>query len=265
MADRMWPLPLSRSKRVCSFLVGLLSFGAFLPSTISAWTPAAQRTIIRDTVRSLPPSQKIYWERRLEALEAGVVEPLRATPAAEHAVTEQGLGLLPDAFLREVSLALSLWQQAPSLESAARQLGRALHYLNDANFPLNASSSDPLETRYFADFARYADSARPRFVLVERSLSVSRAQVDELVTLLRRALRRSRQFYPAVAREYRRIDFGSGRLLFDDRSTAFAVAALSYHHAVADNREVLLAFRGLEATSAPDPIAALSSGSYVRP
>ena len=48
---------------------------------------------------------------------------------------------------------------------------------------------------------------------------------------------RGRQLYPAIGEEYRRIG-GIGRVSgiggFDDRSTAFAVAALSYSHAISD-------------------------------
>ena len=56
----------------------------------------------------------------------------------------------------------------------------------------------------------------------------------DLSALVRDALTRSRGFYPTVGREYRRIGFGSGRALFDDRSSAFAIASLAFNHAVTD-------------------------------
>ena len=52
-------------------------------------------------------------------------------------------------------------------------------------------------------------------------------------------LRRGRQLYPMIGREYRRIDFASGLGRFDDRSTAFGVGSLAFSHAVPDVTLVL--------------------------
>ena len=60
-----------------------------------------------------------------------------------------------------------------------------------------------------------------------------------LPALVGETLGRSRELYPLVGREYRRVGFASGREAFDDRSTAYAVAALAYSHAISDIAEVL--------------------------
>jgi hypothetical protein len=45
--------------------------------------------------------------------------------------------------------------------------------------------------------------------------------------------------YPRVGDEYRRIGYRNGTAGFDDRSTAFGVAAVSFSHAVSDLARVL--------------------------
>lgn len=216
--------------------------GFLVASNLLAWTPEGQTAILRDALRTLPGTHASSWWGLRPALEEGVREPLATTPATDHFVTESGQGALRLAFRRELARAEKQWQRTPWSPEAARLVGRVAHFLSDANYPLNAAATDSAEPRYFADFARYADSARARFVLVERAPVVQTASVGEVLALVERALSRSREFYPAVGREYRRIDFGVGKLRFDDRCTAFAVAALSYHHAVADLRELLAAF-----------------------
>jgi hypothetical protein len=61
----------------------------------------------------------------------------------------------------------------------------------------------------------------------------------DLPQLIRETLGRSRRLYPLVGQEYARIGFATGGGGFDDRSTAFAVAALGFSHAVSDIAEVL--------------------------
>src|SRR5690606_26320159 len=59
----------------------------------------------------------------------------------------------------------------------------------------------------------------------------SPADVDRLIA---DGLARGRAAYPGIGAEYRRIGFGPGIRNFDDRSSAFGIAALSYSGAVTD-------------------------------
>lgn len=63
---------------------------------------------------------------------------------------------------------------------------------------------------------------------------IAPASLVDVDRLISQALVRSRNLYPAVGREYRRIGWAVGRERFDDRSTAFAAASLGYSHAVSD-------------------------------
>ncbi len=80
----------------------------------------------------------------------------------------------------------------------------------------------------------YAESARPRFALVSYGANRGIANRAGVERLIQDALVRGRRLYPAIGREYRRIDWAVGRERFDDRSTAFAAASLGYSHAVSD-------------------------------
>lgn len=116
----------------------------------------------------------------------------------------------------------------------------------DANLPLNTANTDPGEGRYFRDFLEYADSARPRFAVVFYGLGPAWQSPRDIQAWTRTTLARGRKLYPAIGEEYRRIGAfaapagasgvagASGLGAFDDRSTAFAVAAVAYSHAVSD-------------------------------
>jgi hypothetical protein len=114
------------------------------------------------------------------------------------------------------------------------------HYVADADNPLAASAGDPQEGRYFVDYLRYAETAEPRFPLVFYGLQPGVVAGQGIGPLLDAALRRGRDLYPLIGREYQRIDFASGIGRFDDRSTAFGVASVAFSHAVTD---VALALR----------------------
>ncbi|MEO7973751.1 MAG: hypothetical protein ABIU84_09185, partial [Thermoanaerobaculia bacterium] len=119
-------------------------------------------------------------------------------------------------------------------------LGRISHFVADANLPLNTANTDPREGAYFRDFLEYADSARTRFAVVFYGLGPDWRGPRDVESWTRSTLARGRKLYPAIGEEYRRIGATpgatgtSGVTRFDDRSTAFAVAALSYSHAVSD-------------------------------
>lgn len=121
-----------------------------------------------------------------------------------------------------------------------RDLGRLAGILVAANQPLSAPAapagaagpaapaSDIRQPLYRDDFLRYFESARPRYALARYNRGP--ATPDRLAAAARE---RSGALYPAIAREYRRAGaaYSAG---FDDRSVAFAVAALSHNHAASD-------------------------------
>jgi hypothetical protein len=217
----------------CAFVL-LAACGA----PAGAWSPAGQRAIAADAALLAPPDLAGQLERRGRELAEGAVEPFEEARAELHFKHEDSSGGLDGALAREVEGAIAALRALRPMSEVARRLGRVSHWVADLNNPLNASGGDEQEGRYFRDFLLYADSARPRFAVVLYENAAPVASAGDVETLARRALRRGRELYPAVGREYRRIGYGSGRELFDDRSSAFGVAALTYSHAVSDAARV---------------------------
>lgn len=219
-------------------LTGWLVAGWLVAGEVMAWTPESQRAIAELAVRLAPPDLQRQLRRNRDAYRVGVEEPFRDPDPAKHFQLEDGSGRLAATASWAVEQAtLSIRQLRPFNEIAYR-LGVVSHYVADANFPLGVSRADPRQTAYADDFPRYLDSARPRFQVVFYGFRPGFAATGGVPRLVREAIGRSRGFYPHLGREYRRIGFGSGRLGFDDRSTAYGVGSLAFSHAVSDVGEV---------------------------
>ncbi len=214
--------------------------GVVLASPAAAWTPATQVVIAREAARLSPPDLARQIEKHKRAFEEGVNSPFSDTDAGRHMKNPDGSGQLDRAAEAAMSAAVEAIRGHKPFEEIVRRLGVVSHFVADANNPLAASGDDAEERRYFVDYLRYAESAEPRFPLVFYGLLPGLDGARDLSPLLDAALKRGRELYPAIGGEYRRIDFGSGIERFDDRSTAFAVASVSFSHAVTD---VTLALR----------------------
>jgi len=229
--------------RVYTRLVGGLAAmiaGVVVAPPVAAWTPTTQVVIAREAARLSPPDLARQIEKHKRAFEEGVGAPFADTDSSRHMKNPDGSGQLDRVLEAEAGAAIQAIREHKPFEEIVRRLGVVAHYVADANNPLAASGADAEERRYFVDYLRYAESAEPRFPLVFYGLQPALDRARDLSPLIDAALARGRELYPAVGGEYRRIDFGSGLDRFDDRSTAFAVASVSFSHAVTD---VTLALR----------------------
>jgi len=214
----------------------IVAGGAAAP--VAAWSPASQRAIAADAASLAPPDLVGQLRRHERELAEGTVEPFRDGDASRHVANEDGSGSLESVLLAETDGAIAALRAFRPMEEIVRRLGRVSHWVADLNNPLNSSSSDGEEARFFRDYLFFVDSARPRFSVVLYENADPVKSPGDLAALERRALRRGRELYPMLGREYRRIGFASGVERFDDRSSAFGVAALTYSHAVSDAARV---------------------------
>ena len=208
-------------------------------SSSHAWTPELRARLAEEAARLAPPDLYRQLVRNREAYRLGVAEPDRRDPADLHEANPDGSGRLAERVQDAVEQAiLSIAAPRPFNEISYR-LGVVAHYVTDLNDPLQTDRSDPQEARFAADFRDYVVSAEPRIRPVFYGFRAGFETDRDLRILIGSSLERSRGFYPMVGREYRRVAFARGRAAFDDRSTAYAVASLSYSHAISDIAEVL--------------------------
>src|SRR3954447_24719902 len=198
-----------------------LAIGLFLlAGPVLGWTPATQVTIAREAARLPPPDLYRQIDKHRRAYEAGVNAPFADSDASRHAKNPDGSGRLDRATFDAVDSAVQAIRGHQPFEEIVRRMGVVSHFVADANNPLAASAADPEEGRYFVDYLRYVESAESRYPLVFYGLPAgvpSGAETRGVSSLLDAALRRGRELYPMMGREYRRIGYGSGVGQFDDR------------------------------------------------
>ena len=216
----------------------MLATAALAAAPAAAWGPESQVTIAREAARVAPPDLQRQLERHAKRLGEGALAPFQGTAPERH-YRNRDTGALEVAVLEEVRAAIAALRQPAPFEEIVHRLGVVSHYVADANNPLNSSGDDAEEARYFADYLRYSQSAEKRFALVFYAGEPAVETENDVRLLVLRALHRGRQLYPLVGAEYRRIGFAQGVQRFDDRSTAFGVAAVSFSHAVSDLARVL--------------------------
>jgi hypothetical protein len=211
-----------------------LALAISAPGAAHAWKPSTQQAIALEAGALAPPDlARILTKHQKEYLR-GAVEPLSDGNAQRHMKNADGSGSLDQTIAAELSAAIDLIRRHRPFAEVAVRLGRISHFVADANLPLNTANADPREGTYFRDFLEYVDSARPRFAVVFYGVGSEWRGPRDIESWTRSTLVRGRKLYPSIGEEYRRIGGLSGRDTFDDRSTAFAVAAVSYSHAVSD-------------------------------
>jgi hypothetical protein len=222
-------------------------------SPAAAWTQRTQLAIIETAAKLAPDDLARQIERHQAALREGVLDPFADHGSSRHEANPDGSGRLPQMVQTETRRAVAGIEGHRPFSEVVHQIGVMSHYVVDLNDPLRAANLDPSENAYRSRFSTYLDEVRRRFTVIYYGAGRRISTSKEVDALAGRALKRGRQLYPDVAREYRRIGRNGGR--FDDRSTAFAVGSLAYSHAVSDvaamMRYIWLAAGGSDAGSLP--------------
>lgn len=205
----------------------------------AGWTPRFQTRLAREAARLAPPDLARQIEHHAEAYRAGVLDPFEDPDPMRHLQNPDGSGSLRATVATETERAVDLIRNLAPFDDVVRQLGRVTHYVADLHNPLNCARSDPREGDYYADYLRYVESAEPRLPLVFYGFRQPFDRPAHVEALADEALAHGRRLYPMVGREYRRIGFASGVKSFDDRSTAFGTASVTFSRAASDIAQVL--------------------------
>lgn len=226
-------------RRRLSVAFGVLALAAVLAPRADAWTPRTHLILAEEAARLAPPDLARLIERHEGAFRRGTQAPFEDGAPARHVQNADGTGELGATIQRETERAVRMIRDLAPFEEVVFQLGVVAHYVADAHDVLATSDADGEEPRYRADFARYVESAQGRFPFVFYGFWRGFDEPRHVAGLVERAFARGRGQYALVGREYRRIGFVSGVGRFDDRSTAFGVASVSFSHAASDIAQVL--------------------------
>lgn len=216
----------------------LLALG--VPDDLHAGDLGRARAIGFEAARLAPPDLYRQLVRNHPSFALGLTPNEAQPPAPQGEKNPDGSGTLDQVVARRVQEAIAAIRQHRPFNEVAYRLGRMAYQVSCLNDPLATDRSDPEEQRFAADYHRYTASTRARIRPVFYGFHPGPAdRADRIDALVADALDRGRTLYPLIGREYRRVGFASGVRTFDDRSTAYAVSALTYNHAISDVAEAL--------------------------
>jgi hypothetical protein len=198
------------------------------PLTAAAWTRASDERIAKKAAALAPPDLQML----IEKFESDYKEGLNRAQSDEgselhHYFVLSRQGRLRDGIEREARLAIQMIRKGEPMNDVVQRLGILAHLVADANNPFHVANDDPRHGETHNDFETYFERRLSKFPTVFYGLEPN----FQLTPYLNRTFARSAKFYPIMREEYGR---GGSAASFDDRSTAFGIASISYSRAVTD-------------------------------
>lgn len=205
--------------------------GAFViliwPAIALGWSLDAELRIARKAGNLAPPDLRLLIQKYEGDYLRGVRDAAEAEITANHRV-RGGRGQLRQHIDRDLASVVDGVRSHRPMRDLVYQLGTIAHLVADANNPLLVGNADL--TGVELDYQSYFDRKLRRFPTVFYGL---RAGFDPAKTL-DAAFERSRRFNELLHEEYYREGRRRASTEFDDRSTAFGIASISYSRAVSD-------------------------------
>jgi hypothetical protein len=222
-----------RALRVVAALAALV----LLPVDARAWTAPTRVRMVDDALKLLPPTLREVLEKRRKDVLRGMLDPMTREDRPEHRPPWDHGSL--DASVSGAADALVASVGTKSFRLVAERFGGLAHYVADAGFPPNAGGRG--DDRRYAHFAGFAQSRRDRFPLVFYGHDNAALTHGDLRAFAMGILERARAEDGTLAQAYAAAPSWDDPIAFDDRSVPFALASLSYSHAVTDIVQAWLA------------------------
>jgi hypothetical protein len=211
--------------------LGIVLFLIFLPLTAAAWTRASDERIAKKSAALAPPDLRMLLQRFENDYQRGL-ETAQSDEGSEthHYFVLSRQGRLRDQIEKETRGTIAMIRKGDPMPMVVERLGMLAHLVADANNPFHVSKDDPRLSASSNDYAQYFERRLAKFPTVFYGLDPR----FSLNTYLDKTFARSARFYPLLRDEYVR----GGRIRtsseFDDRSTAFGIASVSYSRSVSD-------------------------------
>lgn len=201
------------------------------PLDASAWTRAADERIAKKSAELAPPDLRMLLTR-FEADYRRGLERAQSDEGSDshHYYVSSRQGRLRERIERETRGAIDAVRKGEPMNMVVERLGGLVHLVADANNPFHTARPSQRVASSQQDYERYFERRLPKFPTVFYGLQTN----FRLPAYLDRTLARSARFYPLIEEEYFRGGRRRTSTEFDDRSTAFGVASISYSRAVTD-------------------------------
>lgn len=196
-----------------------------------AWTATTRVEMIDDAIKLMPPSLRSVLEHRRNDVRRGMLEPMTQEDAPAHRPPWDG-GAVAASVAGAARDLVSGAETRVSFHDIARRFGVLAHFVADAGFPPGASGASGA-SRY-AHFAAFCEARRTRFPLVFYGHDNAALAKSDFKSFTAGVLDRARAEDADLARAYAEAPSWNDPAAFDDRSVPFAIASLSYSHAVTD-------------------------------
>lgn len=201
------------------------------PLTATAWTRASDERIATKGAALAPPDLRMLIERFENDYKQGLARAQSDEGSdSHHYFVLSREGRLRERIERETRSTVDAIRKGDPMSSVVERLGGLVHLVADANNPFHVANGDARLIASKNDFELYFERRLPKFPTVFYGLDPQ----FRLTSYLDRTFARSAKFYPLVASEYFRDGERRTSAAFDDRSTAFGVASISYSRAVTD-------------------------------
>ncbi|HYI13462.1 MAG TPA: hypothetical protein VEK57_30745 [Thermoanaerobaculia bacterium] len=201
------------------------------PLTATAWTRASDQRIAAKGAALAPPDLRMLIEKFEADYQRGL-ERAQADEGSEshHYFVLSRQGRLRERIERETRAAIDAIRKGDPMANVVERLGGLVHLIADANNPFHVANDNARLSLSKNDYEQYFERRLAKFPTVFYGLDPN----FRLAAYLDKTFARSARFYPLVAEEYFRGGERRTSAAFDDRSTAFGIASISYSRSVTD-------------------------------